>query len=104
MPEWGNIKIEVRSMTGAERAAMLSDSWDQETESVSFDRMFPNVVVACSFHPETGEKLFSTQQIPQLNGKNSKAMQRVAEVGMRLSGLNEKEEKKRLESFPERDE
>lgn len=89
VPEWGGAQIEVRGMTGAERATFLAECFDTTTGKPRFDRMYPEILIACAHDPATGEKVFTAADRDALNGKAAAATERVASVAMRLSGLDE---------------
>lgn len=85
VPEW-NVKIEVRGMTGAERTRIM----DMATESqgaMNLQFVYPEIVIATSFDPETGEQIFVPADRDILLSKSATALDRVAMVGMRLSGF-----------------
>lgn len=86
VPEWGDIKILVRGMTGLSRANFLKRSTDANGE-VAFDRFYAELIIATSFDPEDGEKLFEGADREALNAKSGLALERIARVAQRLSGL-----------------
>lgn len=89
IPEWG-VTVEVRGMTGVERAAFMTSCFDAETQTVKFDRLYPEVVIACTFNPEDGSKVFEATDRDVLNTKAASATERIAKAAMRLSGIDEK--------------
>lgn len=90
VPQWG-VDIEVRSMTGKERAAFL-ESFTDEDGQVRWDALYPSLIIATSYDPETGEKVFHPDDHDALNSKSGAALEKVAQAGMRLSGMSEKAE------------
>ena len=52
-------------------------------------RLPASVVIATAFDPETGEALFTADDIAALNNKNAAAVGKLSEVGARLSGLTD---------------
>jgi hypothetical protein len=106
VPEWaddsGDLKIEVRSMTGRERAEILRRAIDPETGEVNYERLYPAIIVATCFDPETGERAFSDAALSWLNEKNSKPLEQLATVGMQLSGISKDAKEEAQATFPER--
>lgn len=86
VPEWG-VKIEIRSMTGAERGEVMRQ-WSNEDGSINYIKFYPAVVTACCFDPETGERVFDLGDAEAINAKSSAVLEKIAAVGMRLSGLD----------------
>ena len=89
--EWGT-KIEVRSMTGAQRAKILNtdievDSKQPNPSRVMFEKLYPDIIIACAFDPKTGEAIFEDQDKDWLMEKNCGPIEHLALAGMRLSGL-----------------
>ena len=85
VPEWG-VEVEVRSMTGAQRARVLQGATvDGE---VDLERLYPILLIETVYDPETGEPVFDAADRDALNAKNSGALERIAKVAMRLSGID----------------
>ncbi|WP_018130716.1 hypothetical protein [Effusibacillus pohliae] len=84
--EWG-VKLEVRGMTGRARSELISSCMDNKG---NFDlvKLYPQIVIATVYDPETGEKVFDPADRDALNEKSSGALEKVAQVAMRLSGLD----------------
>ncbi len=85
VPEW-NVKIEVRGMTGAERTRIM-DMATASQGDMNLQFVYPEIVIATSFDPETGEQIFVPADRDILLSKSATALDRVAMVGMRLSGF-----------------
>lgn len=84
VPEW-DVEVEVRSMTGAQRARVLQGATvDGE---VDLERLYPILLIETVYDPETGEPVFEAADRDALNAKNSGALERIAKVAMRLSGI-----------------
>lgn len=84
VPEWGVIVL-VRSPNARERAELLNMLADEADERRML--LFPLVVVLTVCDPETGDRLFTRDDVDWLLGKNGKVIQSVAQVGLRLAGL-----------------
>lgn len=84
VPEW-DVEVEVRSMTGAQRARVLQGATvDGE---VDLERLYPILLIETVYDPETGGPVFNPADRDALNSKNSGALERIAKVAMRLSGI-----------------
>jgi len=86
VPEWGGIVIEVRGMTGGDRAAMMADV--AENGSVDFSSMYADIIIKTSYNPATGARIFTDGDRASINAKSGLVVDRIAMVGMRLSGMS----------------
>jgi hypothetical protein len=86
VPEWGDVKLEVRGMNGKERAGFLRRTTADGGE-VSFEKFYPELIIATVFDPESGEKVFGPADRDNINTKSGAALERVAAVAQRHSGL-----------------
>jgi hypothetical protein len=84
--EWG-VTVEVRSMTGKERAQTLQRYLTEDNE-IDWEALYPELVIASTFDPDTGERVFSPDDGDWLNEKNAGALEHIGQVAMRLSGLD----------------
>ena len=91
VPLWG-ITLEVRGMTGSDRAQMLAAAMTPEG-GVNLQEFYPEVVIACTYDPETGQRVFSNDDRIALMSKSGKAIDILATVGLRLSGMTEEAKK-----------
>lgn len=88
VPEWGGVVLLVRGMSGEERADMFNRAMDSEG-NLAFDAMYPEIIISCSFHPDyPEERVFNPGDRLALNKKSGAALERVARVAMRLSGMD----------------
>jgi hypothetical protein len=87
IPEWG-VTIEVRGMTGAERTRIMDKAVDQQG-GVNLQFVYPEIVIATSFDDVTGEQIFKPADRDTLLTKSAVALDRLAQVGMRLSGFTQ---------------
>lgn len=85
VPEWG-VKIEVRGMTGAERTRIM-DKATSSGKDVNLQFVYPEIVIATAFDPDTGKQIFVPEDKDVLLSKSANALDRIAMVGMRLSGF-----------------
>lgn len=89
IPVWGDVKIEVRSMTGRARSRLLKDAV-QDDGSMDFEAFYPRILIATCYDPDTGEAVFDAGDVDWLNDKAAGPVEKLARAGMRLSGLSEK--------------
>ena len=85
MLEWG-VTLEVRGMTALQRARFLQESIDAKGK-VDMEKLYPELAIMSIFNPETGEQVFTNGDREELNQKSGAALERIAQVAMRLSGL-----------------
>lgn len=86
VPEWGGVKVEVRGMSGTERARFMKRVSSDGGE-VDFEVWYPELIIATAFDPDEGTKLFEKADRDALNRKNGAALSRLGEKAARLSGL-----------------
>jgi hypothetical protein len=84
VPEW-DVTVSVKSMTGRARARLLKAA-AQADGTMDFEALYPAILIACCFDPESGEPVF-TDADSWINDKSAGPVERLAQVGMRLSGL-----------------
>lgn len=99
IPEWKE-KIEVRSMSGRDRARLVTQSVNPDTGQVNIETVYPDIVIATAHDPQTGRRIFRPQDRDALNDKSSRAIDRIAQVGLRLSGMDQEAQKRAADSFP----
>jgi len=87
VPEWG-VKVEVRGMTGAERTRIMDLAIDNKG-GVNLQFVYPEIVIATSFDSVSGEQIFKPADRGALLAKAATALDRLAAVGMRLSGFTQ---------------
>ena len=88
VPEWGGA-VRVRGMTGTERDAYTESSMvDARTGEVTLADMTSRLLVR-TLVDEEGDRLFSDADVRALGRKSGAALDRVARVAQRLSGLSQ---------------
>lgn len=87
VPEWDSI-LEVRGMTGEARAAIMEAALDPSGK-VNLHAFYPEIVIGCTYDPDSGERVFDQGDRAALMAKSGKAIDRLATVGLRLSGMTE---------------
>ena len=87
VPEWEGIELEVRGLTANARAKVLQRSLNGDG-GLDLERLYPELVIAATFDPDTGEQVFSDKEDRFVIGhKSSSAIERLAAAAMRLSGM-----------------
>lgn len=89
--EW-DVTLLVKGMSAGERISLMQAAYDQKTGQVNMAAVYPDVVVSCVHDPETGEPIFTDADKEALMGKSSAAIEAIAAVGLRLSGIGQDEE------------
>ena len=97
IPEWGG-EVLVRGLTGAERAELEIPflegvGQNGKTPKVSGDKfkLLRERLVSMTVIGEDGERLFSETDVAALSKKSAVALQRVFDVGQRLSGMSQED-------------
>jgi hypothetical protein len=99
VPEWGVI-IEVRGMNGADRARII-EAASLADGRMGVGSMYAETVITACYDPETGEKVFAPEDLGPLMAKSASAIDRLASVGMRLSGMSPEAQDDAGRRFPE---
>lgn len=86
--EW-NVDIEVRGMTGAERTRILDLAVGEGNGEMNLQMVYPEIVISTAFDVKTGEQIFTPADRTALLSKSATALDRLATVGMRLSGFTQ---------------
>lgn len=86
VPEW-DVTVEVRGLTGTQRARLMKSGFDARG-TVDFERLYPELLIASVFDPESGTAVFGEADRDLLNAKSGAAIERIAQVAMRVSGLS----------------
>lgn len=85
IPEW-DVTLLIKTMNGAERANMMQ-SFADDQGNVKLADAVADIVIYTAHNPATGVRVFTEDDRAMLNTKSGAAIQKAAEVGMRLSGL-----------------
>lgn len=89
--EWG-VEVLVRGMSAGDRITLMQNAYDQSTGQVNMAAVYPDVVVACLIDPNTNEQVFTADDKSLLMSKSSAAIEQIASVGLRLSGIGQEEQ------------
>jgi hypothetical protein len=90
IPEWG-VDLLVKGMSAGDRITLMQNAYDQNTQQVNMAAVYPDIVVSCVFDPDTDEPVFSDSDKGALMAKSSAAIEAIAAVGLRLSGIGKDE-------------
>ena len=90
VPEWGGT-VRVRSLSGKERDAFEASLREQRGKETvtNTENVRAKLVARSLIDPETGERMFTDQQINALGGKNAAVLDRLYDVAAELSGMSE---------------
>ena len=83
-----DVTVLVKSMTAKDRARMLSGA-AANNGNFNLEEILPDLVIQCTYDPETGERVFRDADRDALLAKSSAPIEQIANVAMRLSGLND---------------
>ena len=86
--EW-DTKIEVRSMTGRDRARMF-DLFLDDKGNLKKAESYPFVVMASCYDPETGARVFEESDMEWIAEKNAAILDQIINTAFKLSGLGGK--------------
>lgn len=85
VPEWGE-DIEVRSMSVARKLRMVENATaDGEVQQ---SKLFPELIIACCFDPETGDPVFTETDAEWIAAQNAAPVELLATAAMRISGVD----------------
>jgi glycerol-3-phosphate dehydrogenase len=86
--EWG-VDVLVKGFTLGAKDDFLTSVYDSETKKSDIKAFTVGVLVGTAYDPETEERLFTEADVPVLKQKSAAAIQRIVDVGTRLSGLTD---------------
>lgn len=89
IPEWNGVKVLVKGFTLGAKDDFLASILDKQTNEPNVKAFNVGILVGTAYDPESGEKLFSEEDVPVLKQKSAAAIDRLIQVGQRLSGLTE---------------
>lgn len=86
--EWG-VTLKLVTPTGEERATLASafKNIDDDDDEGRLALMFPTLLAMCAHDPDTGERVFTSDQIGALAKKNGAVVWRLGETCQRLAGM-----------------
>lgn len=100
VPEW-DVTVEVRCLTGAQQLAISKaaqvkgkDAEGEETSTTDNDLLLQGLLLAATFDPETGERVFEMTDADGLYAKAGSALNLVSAAVLRVNGMAKKEDAK----------
>lgn len=91
VPEWGG-EVLVAGLTGAQRDEYEQSTIKQRGQDVEMNLANMRAkLVSLSVVDENGKRLFSDKDVTALGKKSARALQRVFDVAMRLSGISKED-------------
>lgn len=91
IPEW-DVTLLVKGMSAGDRIELMQTAYDVNTGQVNMSIVYPDVAVACAFDPETGDPVFTAEDKGAILSKSSAAVEKLANIGLRLSGIGKDEQ------------
>lgn len=96
VPEWDDVKIELRAMDGTQHAAYIDTVTGADTQY-----RYADILIASAYNPETGEPVFDPADRDLLMSKHGGVLMRLSLIVIRdLSGTNVDEAEEELEENP----
>lgn len=89
VPEWG-VEIEIRSMTGRQRAQIMTEIAQGGMENINVEHLWSSVLTTCLYDPANGENVFAVDDLEWLMTEKSAAViDRLSTRCMEVSGITE---------------
>jgi hypothetical protein len=85
--QWG-VSVMVKSMTAKARSKMIANAVSANGE-FNLNEVLPDLVILCTFDPDTGEQVFNEGDRDALMAKSAAAVETIASIAMKLSGMTE---------------
>lgn len=85
IPQW-NVDVEVRTMSAVQRSRMLQ-TCTLPDGSVDLDRLYPMLIIATVYDPETSLPIFDREDLALLQEKSASAIEVIAQKAMQMSGM-----------------
>lgn len=84
---WGE-KVELRSMTVAEKLEVVGEEGDEMTNAQA-GGMLPKVIIKTCYDPDTGEPVFGDDDESWLSNQPASVIEPLALAGLRASGMTD---------------
>lgn len=85
VPQW-DLDIELRTLSAADRAKLIASCMTAEG-TVDVQKMYPSLIIACVYDPETKGRVFSEEDMDAIADKSASAIEFVAQKAMEMSGM-----------------
>jgi hypothetical protein len=86
-----DVDVIVRGMSAGGRGALMDKAMDKKTQELDYGKLYPLLLVATVFDPDTDEKVFTLADVDALLEKSGAAMEIIAQEAMKLSGFSTEE-------------
>jgi hypothetical protein len=87
VPVW-DVDVLVKAMTAKDRARMIGKA-QADGGLFALEEVLPDLVIHCTFDPVSGERVFQPNDRDALMSKSAAAIELIATVALRLSGMGE---------------
>ena len=84
-PEWGT-DIVLHGLTARARFQIVA-RFSDDSGKVSYEDLYPALVVACAHAPDSDELLFTDEDLDAIAGKSATPVERLGQAAMRISGI-----------------
>lgn len=84
-----DVDLDIRTLTASDRSRLIAMCTNGDG-TVDMDKMYPLLIIAGVYDPETNEKVFTSEDMSLIQDKSSGAVEVVATEVMRLSGMSAK--------------
>lgn len=89
VPEWG-VTVEVRTMTGRQRARIMTEMANGGIDNVDVEHLWSSVLTTCIYDPATGDNVFADEDLEWLMTEKSAAViDRLSRRCLDVSGITE---------------
>jgi len=92
VPEWGGVRVELRELTGPQRKTYFETIKRDEKGLGNVIEMHAAAIALGARDPETGELVFTLEDVPAIMEKKPDVVDRLGRIVLRLSGLGVKVE------------
>lgn len=89
-----SVDVEVRGFTAKQRAdiyrrarTVIPGPKGRPIVDVDLAKLYPEIVVECTYIPDSGEKVFKSGDITELNNKAAGPVAQIADLAVELSGM-----------------
>ena len=89
-----DVEMEIRGLSAGARGRLLNevmvDSEDGQDRRIDLGKLYPLLVLECTFDKESGERIFSPGDFETVSELSASVLDPIAAVASRLSGLGDK--------------
>lgn len=92
IPEWG-VTVEIRGLSGTDRDAYEAKAIALKRGGTDVELRLQNyrskLLVKCLFDPESGERIFTERDVPELGKRSGVVIDRLFDIARELSGMGD---------------